>query len=444
MVCTCCGSTGFDTEEGTHSIPMAKFLHIADIHLGIRRYRSEDRTRDFFFAWQDVLERYAIREKVDFVLIAGDFFDARRVDPQAMNHAMVGLNRLREAGIPVVAIEGNHDCHEVDNPFSWLRSLSQWGLLHLLEPFHEVGTVTLRPWDERSRKGSFLDLAGVRIFGSLWYGSTVSHALGGLIESLQTASQSDQFQVMMLHTDVEGQLQRPIPALPVARLAELRSRIDYLALGHTHKNFEIDGWVYNPGSLEACNVEEYFHRRGAYLVETDGRSHRARLVEEYYRRPIVRLALEISGFPTPETLFEGLMSRLREAGPSVSAEGEARLAPVLELTLRGRLLFPTSQLELPRYREEILRVFEPLLVMIRNQTVPAEYGVALGLSGNVSRSERERRVIEDLLSREDRYRDQAASLAGMILETKQLALAGEAPERILALLAEQQEEASLP
>ena len=417
---------------------MAKFLHIADVHLGIRRYRSDERTRDFFFAWQDVLERYAIREQVDFVLIAGDFFDARRVEPQAMNHAMVGLGRLREAGIPVVAIEGNHDCHEVDNQFSWLRSLSQWGFLHLLEPVHAEGGLTLRPWDERSRKGSYVDLAGVRIFGSLWYGSTVSQALGGLIDALPAHSHAERFQVMMLHTDVEGQLQRPIPALPIARLAELRSHIDYLALGHTHKNFEIDGWVYNPGSLEACNVEEYAHRRGAYLVETNGKTHTTRLVEEYYRRPIVRHSIDVSGHPTPEGLFEGLMASVQEGWPAAPGGEAARLAPVFELTLRGRLPFNPSQLELTRYREEIHQTFQPLLVMVRNQTIPAEFGVAMGLLESVPRAERERRVLEDLLSREDRYRDQAGSLAGLILEAKQLALAGEAPERILALLAERE------
>jgi len=81
---------------------MTKFLHIADIHLGIRRYRSEERATDFFLAWRDCIERYALEEKVSFVLIAGDFFDARKVEPQAMNQAMFCLKKLSEAGIPVI------------------------------------------------------------------------------------------------------------------------------------------------------------------------------------------------------------------------------------------------------------------------------------------------------------------------------------------------------
>lgn len=414
---------------------MTRFLHLADLHLGIRRYRSEERTRDFFYAWQEVIERYAIGEGVDFVLIAGDFFDARRVEPQAMNHAIAGLEQLRGAGIPVVAIEGNHDCHEADNKFSWLRSLSQWGFLHLLEPVYGEGGVQLDPWNEQSRKGSFIDIGGARIFGSLWYGSTVGQALGSLIDSLRNHHSTHHYPIMMLHTDVEGQLNRPIPALPIARLNELKSHIRYLALGHTHKNFAIDGWVYNPGSLEACSVDEYFNERGAYLVEIGDGGHTAELKRDYYQRPIVRHVLDVSGLATPEELFDALLAHL------TTAEGERahQAPPVIEITLRGQLAFRTADLELNRYREEIRRIFSPLLVIIRNQTMPVELAVGLGLTEQTTRAERERRVIEDLLTREIRYRDHASALAGLVLETKRLTLANEAPERILELIARQNE-----
>ena len=113
---------------------MAKFLHIADVHLGIKRYNLPDRTSDFFRAWSEVIERYAIARRVDFVMIVGDLFDRRQVEPQAANHAMAMLIRLANERIPVVVIEGNHDQHESTSKFSWLRSFAQWGFIHLLEP----------------------------------------------------------------------------------------------------------------------------------------------------------------------------------------------------------------------------------------------------------------------------------------------------------------------
>jgi exonuclease SbcD len=417
---------------------MVRFLHIADIHLGIRRYRSEDRARDFFYAWRDCIERYALAEEVSFVLIAGDFFDARKVEPQAMNQAMYCLSRLREAGIPVVAIEGNHDCHESESKFSWLRSLSQWGYIKLLEPVHNDGVVNLIPWDDKKREGSYIDIDGVRIFGSVWYGSTVGKSLPALIDQLREHHSQGHFNVMMLHTDVEGQINRPIPALPVAEINKLRSYIDYLALGHTHKSFEIDGWVYNPGSLEACSVDEYANVRGAYLVEVVEGKHTARLARDYHQRPVLRFSFEVGGYATPEELREALFSQLRREvsphNPSEAGDEAGVAAPVIELTLRGHLGFKSSLLEINRLREEIKKEFNPLLVMMKNQTVPVEYAVAAGLSEGVSRAERERRVIEDLIARDSRYRDQAQALAALVIEAKLLALADEPPSRIVELI----------
>ena len=239
---------------------------------------------------------------------------------------------------------------------------------------------------------------------------------------------------MMLHTDVEGHVNHPSPPLPVAKLNELKTYIDYLALGHTHKNFEIDGWAYNPGSLEACSVDEYANQRGAYLVEVEGKQHTARLVQDYHQRPVVRLSFDVDGKATPEEFHEALFTQLRqELTPHNSGEADS-LPPVIELALRGQLGFKNSLLELNRIRDEIKKEFKPLLAMIRNQTVPVEYAVAAGLSENVSRGERERRVIEDLISRDARFRNQAEEVASLILEAKRLALNNEKPASIVEMI----------
>lgn len=421
---------------------MIKFLHIADIHLGIRRYKSEERAQDFFHAWRDCIERYALAEKVSFVLIAGDFFDARKVEPQAMNQAMFCLKRLQEAKIPVVVIEGNHDSHEVGTKFSWLRSMSRWGYIKLLEPFYEDGSARLDAWNEEQGRGSYIDIGEVRIFGSIWYGSTVTQSLTALVDLLRDHHDPERFNIMMLHTDIEGHVNHPSPPLPVAKLNELKTYIDYLALGHTHKNFEIDDWAYNPGSLEACSVDEYANQRGAYVVEVEGKQHTARLVQDYHQRPVIRIGFDVDGKATPEEFNEALFTQLRqELTPHETCEASP-LPPVIELALRGQLGFKNSLLELNRIRDEIRKEFKPLLVMVRNQTVPVEYAVAAGLSENISRGERERRVIEDLISRDARFRDHATDFASLILEAKRLALGAETPASIVEMiegrLAEQQ------
>src|SRR5262249_49460587 len=250
----------------------------------------------------------------------------------------------------------------------------------LLEPVYDDGVVSLVPWDDKRREGSFIDVAGVRIFGSIWYGSTVGQSLPSLIDQLREHWSPRGLKVMMLHTDVEGQLNRPIPALPVAEINKLRSYIDYLALGHTHKNFEVDGWVYNPGSLEACSVDEYANIRGAYLVEVVDGKHTARLVRDYHQRPVLRSSFDVSGCSTPEELHESLFAQLRREITRRNPAEPPGDAPVIELTLRGHLGFKSSSLEINRLREEIKNEFAPLLVMMKNQTAPIEYAVAAGLS----------------------------------------------------------------
>ncbi|MFN3330311.1 MAG: metallophosphoesterase, partial [Pyrinomonadaceae bacterium] len=67
-----------------------KFLHIADVHLGCNRYGLAESERDFWYAWSDFLMKYAVGERVDFVLIAGDFLHKQDISPETANYAYVG------------------------------------------------------------------------------------------------------------------------------------------------------------------------------------------------------------------------------------------------------------------------------------------------------------------------------------------------------------------
>lgn len=157
---------------------MPRFLHVADVHLGYTKYESPERTKDFFLAFSDALERYAIEPQVDFVLIVGDLFEHRQVLPAVLNQAQLCLDRLQEAGIPVLAIEGNHDYRLYGTSTSWLRYLADWGRLMLLEPNAEE---ELEPWDPEARRGGYIDLdCGVRVIGSRWYGAAAPQAIQSL------------------------------------------------------------------------------------------------------------------------------------------------------------------------------------------------------------------------------------------------------------------------
>lgn len=93
-----------------------KFIHTADIHLdsplrGLSSYpdapadRLRTATRDAF----QNLVNVAIDEKVDFMVIAGDVYDGDWKDFNTGLFFIRQMGRLRQVGIPVYLLYGNHD-----------------------------------------------------------------------------------------------------------------------------------------------------------------------------------------------------------------------------------------------------------------------------------------------------------------------------------------------
>lgn len=411
-----------------------KFLHISDVHLGCTRYQLAESPRDFFDAWVDVLKKYAINEQVDFVIMCGDFFHKRNVPPETMNYAFAGLSLLKEAGIPVVSIEGNHDQKHNDSDFSWLRSLANWGLIILLEPRNVDGRMVYEPWDPEYRRGGYIDIGRARIFGSDWYGASANWAIPMLTEAIKKNRRDGGFHILMLHTDVEGHQTHPIPALTLTNLKELKSVTDYVGLGHTHMHYEIDNWAFNPGSIEVTNIAEYKETRGAFVVEVDDSNNiNARHVTEFRARPFQRLAYTVTDKADSATITKEVLEKVQNEA-QVAEEGQP--APILEITLRGHLGFPNSLLELQKIREEAQKITGALHVRIKNHSAPVEYAVAADIDDEeASREELEKRVIEDLVLRDNRYKGRLADISEAVIGAKRLALSDEPAEKIADFIA---------
>ena len=407
-----------------------KFLHISDIHLGCTRYQLNESPRDFFDAWIDVLQNYAIGEKVDFVIMSGDFFHKRNVPPETMNYAFAGLSLLKDAGIPILTIEGNHDQKHNDSEHSWLRSLANWNLLYLLEPKNIDGKMRYQPWDAEDGKGGYADVGNARIFGSHWYGASANWAIPMLTEAIKDNRREGAFHILLLHTDVEGHQTHPIPALSIANLKELKSVTDYVALGHTHKSYEIDNWAFNPGSLEITSIDDFRETRGAWLVEVgENNEVSARHITDYRQRPFQRLSFDVSGYASAEDITDGVLALVKNQARV--HEDADKPQPIIEITLRGHLGFPNSLLEQPKIREEAQKMTNALHVRIKNHSAPVEYAVAADLEEDASREKLERRVIEDLIVRDNRYKARAEAMAEAVIGAKRMVLSDEEPEKIV-------------
>lgn len=409
-----------------------KFLHIADVHLGCTRYNLPESPRDFFDAWRDVLTKYAIDEQVDFVLMCGDFFHKKSVPPETMNYAVEGLTMMRDARIPVIAIEGNHDQHHTDSEFSWLRSLAKWGLVTLLEPATHSGEMSYQSWDEAGKRGGYIDIGRARVFGSDWYGASGNWAIPMLTEAIKRNRRKGAFHILMLHTDVEGHQVHPIPALSIDALNELRSAVEYVALGHTHKHYEIDNWAFNPGSIEVTNISEFRETRGAFVVDVDeSNAVTTRHVDEYLHRPFQQLVFTVTNYEDPEKLTTDLVDQVRREA-RVAEAGKPQ--PIIEIALRGKLGFPNSALELQRIRDETLKITNALHIRLKNHTVPADY-LDTPHNEEAGRDALERLVIGDLVARDTRFKNMRADVTEAVVGVKRMALGDEPPQKIVEFIA---------
>ena len=423
----------------------ASFIHIADIHLGNEQYGVHERFNDFSRAFWDIMEE-ATKRSVDFVVIAGDLFHKRAIDARTLIHAIEGLQALKEKKIPVLAIEGNHDRSYYREGVSWLQFLCHQGYISLLDPRMQDGAPLLEPWNAGSMKGAYVDLPGknLRVYGLKWQGASTARSLEGLAKALDEEPASEiEYRLLMMHTGVDGIVPR-LAGLPLqSQFDPLKKHIDYLALGHVHKPFEIGDWIYNPGSTETCSAEEVaWEDRGYYYVEIDTEApekrHRAtHLVST--RRPFVRHELRVEGLNEPDELYARLEAYCQREGPRHQSD---QYRPLVQVHLIGTLAFDASSLDSDRMEGIVNAHFEPLYARIDNNTNDRDYLPENSELDGRDRStwhELERHIFEDLVGRDTRYLPAREEWGSVLAQLKEMALEKQEPERIAQFLREKRE-----
>jgi len=102
---------------------MIKFLHFADIHLGVENYGRIDthtglhsRLTDFIRSLTTAID-IALEEKVDFALFCGDAYKNNSPSPTHQREFASQIYRLSKENIPTILINGNHD-----NPLTYGRA----------------------------------------------------------------------------------------------------------------------------------------------------------------------------------------------------------------------------------------------------------------------------------------------------------------------------------
>ena len=232
---------------------MFRFLHAADIHLdsplkGLEIYQDApvDQIRGAVRRAFDNLVDLAIQEDTAFVLLAGDLFDG---DWKDYNTGLYFINRmglLREAGILVFIVSGNHDA---------ASQISR--ALHLPD--------NVRLFSHKKAETIILDDLNVAIHGQSFPSRIVTEDLA----QYYPQGEYGLFNIGLLHTALTG---RPghEPYAPCT-LDALRSKgYQYWALGHVHQREEVsrEPWAVFPGNIQGRHIRET-GAKGCTMVTVD-------------------------------------------------------------------------------------------------------------------------------------------------------------------------------
>ena len=232
---------------------MFTFLHAADIHLdsplrGLEAYQDAPMEQIRLAARRafDNLVELALDEKVAFVLLAGDLYDGDWKDYNTGIYFVNRMGRLREAGIPVIMVSGNHDAaSQITKTLKLPDNVT-------LFPHRSVGTLLLDHYD-------------VAIHGQSFSSRSV---MDDLVRNYPQGNPAI-FNIGLLHTSLNG---RPghEPYAPCT-LDALRSKgYQYWALGHVHQREEIcrNPWVVFSGNIQGRHIRET-GPKGCTLVSVD-------------------------------------------------------------------------------------------------------------------------------------------------------------------------------
>ena len=409
-----------------------RFIHTSDIHLG-KTYRTSigeaERYDDFFRCLEGIVTD-AIEAKVDFVLVGGDLFHVGQILPRTFAKTIGVLQPLKDANIPCIAIEGNHDWIHRRDSISWMEALSQMGYIKLLRPSRtEEGGYCFDPFDAETGMGGHVEISGLNIYGLGYIGAQAGNHVERICEAVATENNLLLFHVgIWTFSPVEIGNMKPEDSHPLAET------FDYVALGHGHKPYivatpEGKDYAYNPGSPEQVNFGEQKYDKGYYFVSVNDSEYTVKF-KATSPRPMIVATIDLDG---AEDADEALL-RFVEQVKSQLPETEDVRKVLLEMKLVGRVNFHPFELSRERLNIALEEITNPLHVEIKNHLSLVTH---TGGEETVKKSlaEIEHDVLKELIGANSEYQGREEELSKLSLQIRDLVLRGDVEDdELLGLL----------
>ncbi len=227
-----------------------KFAHLADCHLG--SWRQPELKELNLQSFKRAIDT-CIKEKVSFVLIAGDLFDSAYPPIEILEEAFHQLKRLRDENIRCYIVAGSHDYSASGKTF--LSVLEKAGFCqNIYKPEEKQEKIFLNPVLHEN----------IALYG---YPGKKSGLEIEELRKIKLQKSPGLFKILALHTCIEDAIKNlPIDSISRQELPEA----DYYALGHLHINYNKDRFVY-AGPTFPNNFQELEELKAGsfYIVETN-------------------------------------------------------------------------------------------------------------------------------------------------------------------------------
>jgi hypothetical protein len=243
---------------------MPKFAHMSDIHIGA--FRQPELKGLLLNAFDVAIDR-CIKERVSFVILAGDIFDSNIPDLSAVRRAAEKMKEASDEGIRFYAIYGSHDFSP--NYSSIVDVLDGAGLFTKVEAKSAVAGKTVLTFVRDPSGPKICGISGRKL-------SLDTEEYAALDRERLEAEPG--FKIFVFHGALDELKPPSLEMMESMPVANLPTDFQYYAGGHVHNRTMADlpghPNVAYPGPLFATDFEELLQlakgkERGFYIVDFD-------------------------------------------------------------------------------------------------------------------------------------------------------------------------------
>jgi DNA repair exonuclease SbcCD nuclease subunit len=382
--------------------------------LGYAQYGLEARREDFDRAFQEIVDE-TIELKPDFMIIAGDLFHQARPSNITLENAIRNFKRLRDAGIPVLTVDGSHDAAPNAITGTILYPLDSAGLIYHL-PRHDGAC-----W----RKPDCCYIYGVPNFRTR---RKTEEELPAFMEQNPPAPDTAVSNICVFHMAVDLPGVKPPYMEAEAPPELLPDGFDYYAAGHIHETgtcrFKTGLLAYS-GSTETVSYDEAEHKKGFFHVKVNAKGEfQPEFIELRSPRKFKVIEQEFQSMPSAKLtdMAVQLVKNADEEGvviipvlkgvlPAEASRAEVDVTRIRSAAEKALLVHPIVMLKESAVPDEIVRsIFESEFKDLKTKSF--EYFLQI-FSDRYSREEAEKiaraaiALIEPLTRKQDEQVRQA-------------------------------------